>query len=768
MDTLAITDHSQPQPNAADQLTPTQRAAVEHFEGPMLVLAGPGSGKTRVITRRMARLVERGVDPQQILAVTFTNKAAQEMADRVQRLAGGRPVAVSTFHRFCARLLREHAQLVGLKDNYTILDTTDQKQVVRSVLDELNLDAVHFPPARISGAISRAKNEQQTAESLQANNAHRVGNHFQEVVARVYPRYQEFLLKANAVDFDDLLLHVQQLLSENPELRSRLDQRYRFVMVDEYQDTNLVQYGIVRQLSHDYPNLCVTGDPDQSIYGWRGARVDNILRFEQDYPDAMVVRLEENFRSTAAILRSADQLITHNRLRKAKRLVTKNPEGDPVQLLMFASAQDEAHGIAGQIHELVQKGECQYGDCAVFYRVNSMSRQLEQALSRWGIPYQVIAGVAFFERAEVKDLLGYLRLIENPADDAAFARVVNKPPRRIGKVTQAKLARFADAEKLNRLEAAARAADIPNLSKPATTALVRFHELVDGFDLADSGSVAQLLRHVIDRTRYTAGWQTGLVPSSEQDIQRQAVIDELLALATHYDEDAKDARSLGGFLEITSLVASNDAIDPDQGSVTMMTLHAAKGLEFPTVFVVGVEQNLLPHERSLRDDSSRELEEERRLLFVGMTRAISRLALTLTAQRDFHGQSRSTIPSQFLSEMQLDTTDHTNPDGPNKHRPPLPNARQLDQAAKRAAKRLADSPLLTTAAALLNGTTEAATLEQGFAVGMAVRHPRYGTGTVVEVDGFARNRTVTVRFDDSDEGVSFQAAHCPLQPVGRS
>ncbi|MEE3283691.1 MAG: UvrD-helicase domain-containing protein [Planctomycetota bacterium] len=763
MDNLATADSSPPHSLDPDQLTPAQRAAVDHFEGPLLILAGPGSGKTRVITRRMARLVERGVDPRQILAVTFTNKAAEEMAARVERLVGGHPVAVSTFHRFCARLLRDHAELVGLQANYTILDTTDQKQVVRTVLDELNLDAVHFPPARISGRISRAKNEQQTAESLEANSVARVGNHFQEVVARVYPRYQEFLLRANAVDFDDLLLHVQQLLTENPELRRRLDNQYRFVMVDEYQDTNLVQYGIVRLLSHDHPNLCVTGDPDQSIYGWRGARVDNILRFEQDYPEATVVRLEENFRSTAAILRSADQLIAHNQLRKAKSLITQNPEGDAVELLVYGSAQDEAHGIAARIHELVSRNECTYGDCAVFYRVNSMSRQLEQALSRWGIPYQVIAGVAFFERAEVKDLLGYLRLIENPADDAAFARVVNKPPRRIGKVTQSKLSRYATAEKINRLEAAAHAKQIPDLSKPATTALLRFYELIDGLNLADAGSVTELLRNIIDRTRYTAGWQTGLGQSSEQDIQRQAVIDELLALATHYDEDFGDDRSLAGFLEITSLVADTDAIDPSQGNVTLMTLHAAKGLEFPTVFVIGVEQNLLPHERSLRDDNPRELEEERRLLFVGMTRAIARLSLTLAAQRDLHGQSRSTIPSQFLSEMQLSMRDNTLPGDTVVPRPPLPDA-----GTKLGRSGMADSPLLTTGAALLNGTGEAATLEQGFAVGMPVRHPRYGPGTVVAVDGFARNRTVTVRFEDSDEGVSFQAAHCPLQPMGRS
>ncbi len=757
MDTLATADSRFPGPDSQQAgLTRQQQSAVDHFEGPLLILAGPGSGKTRVITQRMVRLVERGVDPGQILAVTFTNKAAEEMAERVERLVAGRRVAVSTFHRFCARLLRSHAEMIGLRPNYTILDTTDQRQVIRSVLNDLNLDAVHFPPSRLAGRISHAKNNQQSPEDVSSDAQRRVGNPLQEVVAQVYPRYQQFLLKANAVDFDDLLLHVERLLTDNPELRRQLDDRYRFVLVDEYQDTNLVQYSIVRLLSHDHQNLCVTGDPDQSIYGWRGARIDNILRFEQDYPEARVIRLEENFRSTAAILRAADQLISHNRLRKPKSLVTANPEGEPAELLVFPSAREEAHGIASRIHDEVAAGSCRYGDCAVFYRVNSMSRQLELAFSRWGIPYQVIAGVAFYERAEVKDLLAYLRLVENPSDDAAFGRVVNTPPRRIGKVTQAKLKRFANIEQLNLLEAAGQARRAEKLSKPAMTALCRFHELINGLSLTDSGSVAGLLRQVIDQTRYCVGWQKG---TSEQEIQRQAVIDELLATASHYDEFAGEERSLAGFLETTSLVAGTDSIDEQAGTVTLMTLHAAKGLEFPTVFVVGVEQNLLPHERSLREDNPRELEEERRLLFVGMTRAISKLALTLTAERDLHGQTRTTIPSEFLGEMQLEIRDHSLWEGHTTPRPPLP-----DPATAGAAD---DSPLLTTAASLLNGTAESAHVSQGFAVGMAVRHPRYGLGTVTGVNGFARDRTVTVRFQDADESVSFQSTHCPLQPVGR-
>ena len=743
--------------SSADSLTDQQRAAVEHFEGPLLVLAGPGSGKTRVITRRVVRLVERGVDPWQILAMTFTNKAAEEMAQRVEQLSGGQRVQISTFHRFCARLLRTHAEHVGLQPNYTILDTTDQRQVVRQVLSELNFDAVHYPPNRIAGAISRAKNDRLTPEAVVAESMARVGNHFQEVVAQVYPRYQEFLLKANAVDFDDLLLHVERLLDDNPQLRSDLDARFRFIQVDEYQDTNLVQYAIVRLLSHDCPNLCVTGDPDQSIYGWRGARIDNILRFEQDYPDATLVRLEENFRSTAAILRAADQLIAHNQLRKAKSLITSNPEGHPAQLLLFETARDEAHGIAARVHDLVASGTYRYSDCAVFYRVNSMSRQFELALSRWGIPCQVVAGVAFYERTEVKDLLAYLRLIENPADDAAFARVVNTPPRRIGRVTRNKLARWADDENLNLLQAAASAAKVPGLSKAATTAVRRFSEMLDGLTLSSTGSVAGLLKQVIEQTRYCIGWQNS---TAEKDIQRQAVIDELLATATHYDDYAGDDRSLAGFLETTSLVADTDSLDPESGAVTLMTLHAAKGLEFPVVFVVGVEQNLLPHERALRDDNPRELEEERRLLFVGMTRAIRQLALSLAAQRDLHGQSRTTIPSQFLGEMSLEIEDCSLPEALAAARPPQPSPRPVDTEA-------ADSPLLTTGASLLNGTHEAATLGRGFAVGMLVRHPRYGLGTVIDVSGFARERTVTVKFHEDDRTTSFETSHCPLQPVGR-
>ncbi|HEY0985346.1 ATP-dependent helicase, partial [Schlesneria sp.] len=379
--------------SSADDLTVSQRQAVEHFEGPLLVVAGPGSGKTRVITRRIARLIERGVHPSEILAITFTNKAARVMSERVQALLPRSFVWVSTFHRFCARLLREHAAVVGLRSNYSIYDVSDQLSLLKEVLSDLDFDAAHFPPSKLLGRISKAKNDLISADDFAARHAGMVGTHIDAVVSRVYPAYQQRLLQANAVDFDDLLLHVSRMLVENEELRRSLDERYRFILVDEYQDTNRAQYQIVAALSQIEPNLCVTGDPDQSVYGWRGAQIENILRFEKDFPNVALVNLEENFRSTPEILATADQLIQHNTRRKAKCLIPTRPSGEPVQLRQYLDGQDEAASISAEIHSLVTSGKQNWSDFAIFYRVNSLSRSLETALSRWKIPYQVAGGV---------------------------------------------------------------------------------------------------------------------------------------------------------------------------------------------------------------------------------------------------------------------------------------------------------------------------------------------------------------------------------------
>ncbi len=779
------------------QLTPSQQAAVTHVDGPLLVLAGPGSGKTRVITGRIAHMVELGIDQQSILAITFTNKAANEMAERVESLVPGSRVWVSTFHRFCARLLRSYAGIVGLESNYTIFDTSDQQQLVRRILSDLDLDAVHTPPRKIAAKISHAKNNLQSAEKFQRMHERTVGDHLQAAVARVYPEYQKELLKANAVDFDDLLLHVVTLLSENPELRSKLDANFRYVLVDEYQDTNMAQYQIVSALSQNHRNLCVTGDPDQSIYGWRGAKIENIMKFESDYRDAQVIRLEQNFRSTKQILSSADRLISHNRYRKAKSLVTDNDDGMPVELLCFENSKTEADGVARHIRNCVEADGRNWSEFAVFYRVNSLSREIERALARHKIPHQVAAGVAFFARAEIKDMLSFLRLVENPADSGAFHRVVNKPARSIGKVTQKRLSDWANSSGLSLLDAAGRADGIPKMSKRAAVALKSFARMMSEFSLAASGSVRDLLAKIIDRTKFTREWEDS---DSETDIARMANVGELLTAAHDYDISFEEDRSLQGFLESTSLASDVDGIDDAAGSVTLMTLHAAKGLEFPVVYLIGVEHGLIPHERSLRSEDPRELEEERRLLFVGMTRAMQQLYLTNTVERNMQGRSMRTIPSDFLRETRLvyrnlvSNDDGWSDDGMYDYdEPPTedgstsvesmsfdadpdtvtsqivtpePESASWDDEPAKAAVPELRHPQLTTAAALMNGDKRPAELPIGFAIGMKVRHPIYGLGQVVEVSGFAKRRTVTVEFQVGSRRESFVTSKCPLQPVG--
>jgi len=847
----------------SDDLTPSQRAAVEHFHGPLLVLAGPGSGKTRVITRRIARLIERGVRPWEILAITFTNKAARAMADRVQALLPGSRIWVSTFHRFCARLLREHGRAVGLQPNFSIYDTGDQQQLIKQVLHDLNFDTAHFPANKIGARISQAKNELLTPERYVARYGEGIGTHLEAVVAKVYPAYQKRLLEANAVDFDDLLVHVALLLAEQDELRAELDQRHRFILVDEYQDTNQAQYQIVAALSQLEPNLCATGDPDQSIYGWRGARIENILRCEQDFPDVTLIRLEENFRSTPEILKTADGLIAHNVHRKAKRLKTDNVSGEPVELRLFRDGQHEASGIANEISALVEAGERQWKDFAIFYRVNSLSRSLETALSRQKIPYQIAGGVAFYERAEIKDLLGYLRLIENPQDRVAFMRVVNTPTRGIGKSSLDKLVRWADGTGTVLLDAARQPGQVPDLPKKAAVQLRAFAALIDELTQASSGpspvpsppssgerarvrgpdgkdaypfeatsysapqpstldhqpsegpphpnplphkaggegtggSVEALLQLILQRTGYLRQFES----TDEDDIQRLGNIDELVSAARQYDEQqpSNDQQSsLAGFLETASLAQDIDSLDETTGAVTLMTLHAAKGLEFPVVYLIAVEQNLIPHERSLRENDARQLEEERRLLFVGITRAEEKLVLTHTQRREIHGRSLSTIPSDFLEELAVEQRDCTGAedfqfgdstdddfgadsfeshetghdddaafdrqsflDGSRSNAEPKRGRKGFDQPSRS----LPSGLRLTTGAALEAGTKQGVELPLGFAVGMQVRHPRYGLGTVIETSGLARNRTVTVEFTSDARRESFVAAKCPLQPVG--
>ena len=754
-----------------NDLTPSQWEAVSHIDGPLMVLAGPGSGKTRVITRRIAHMIQNGVRAQEILAITFTNKAAREMQERVDALLPGSRVWVSTFHSFCSRILRSWSSFVGLESNFSILDVNDQQQIVKRVIQELGYDTIQLSPSAIADRIGRAKNDLMTPDDYAARFESSVGDHITAVVAKVYPEYQQELKRSNSVDFDDLLLYMVTLLSESEELRSELSQRFRYVLVDEYQDTNLSQYKIAAGISQQHRNLCVTGDPDQSIYSWRGARIDNILDFERDYPDCNIVRLEANFRSTQSIVRAADQLISNNRYRKHKSLITDNDEGPPVEHVFCRNERREAETIAQTIQSAVANGTHQWSDFAVFYRVNSLSRHLEQAFQRNGIPFQIAAGYAFFERAEIKDLVAYLRLIHNPDDNSAFLRIVNKPLRGIGKTTQSRLQAWADRTNSNFLAAASQASGVPKMSKRASKSLKQFAEMIDEFTDLASGSVENLLLNIIERTQFTTAWENS---ESEQDIQRIANVNEMLSAARQFDQDSAGG-SLQMFLESVSLASETDKVDESAGLVTMMTMHAAKGLEYPVVFIVGVEQNLIPHERSLRDNDQRSYEEERRLLFVGMTRAMQRLYLTSTEQREIRGRSLFSIPSDFLREVQLeqhdilyDEADHVGYEYEDVESVDYDDDFQdYDQPSRESVPKLDPEKLkLTTAASLLNGDSQVAEIPIGFSVGMQVRHPREGLARVVGIGGHSRNRSVTVRFEISGEERTFVISKCPLQPVG--
>lgn len=741
-----------------EDLTDAQREAVLHVEGPLLILAGPGSGKTRVVTHRVAWLLSRGIPGRQILALTFTNKAADEMRTRVARLASEESVWLGTFHRFCARLLRKYAPFVGLQENYTIYDVEDSTRALRRVLAKLGIDPAQFTPDAVAKAISWAKNNLILPQQYPPRPGHPVG----AVVKEVYPAYQAQLALSNAADFDDLLLHVATLLRQNPEVRRSLDERYRFILVDEYQDTNLAQYAIARALSIDYPNLAVTGDPDQSIYGWRGANLNNILEFERDFPAVRVVRLERNYRSTKRILRVAAELIAHNVRRKEKNLYTDNGQGRPVRLVTYPTHKDEALGIAGRIAAEIHSGRRRPRDFAVFYRVNALSRALEFALRELAVPYQLVSGLEFFQRQEIKDVLAYLQLLSNPRDEVALLRVINTPTRGIGKTTVGRLADHATRHGLGLLEAAREAHQVDSLSRRSAALLGNFVKLFDRLAAVAGGPIEEILGLVLSET----GYQKRLSDSkSEEDLQRLANIEELLTVAREFDERQPGQGHLEAFLEETSLVNDTDDWEVETDRVTLMTLHASKGLEFPVVYLVAVEEGLLPHERSRQDEE--QLEEERRLMFVGITRAQRELQLSMARYRDFRGQRKMAVPSHFLmelprEEMELESF------GEDEYRVPEPAYQEpvLSRAGTQPQPRTAGAMQLTTAAELANGGKPAPPVSpEVFHQGMLVRHPKYGLGRIVALSGTGAGRKATIDFPRPTGRKKFVLASSPLRPL---
>ena len=634
-------------------LNPAQRRAVEAVEGPLLIVAGPGSGKTRVIVHRIAYMVRTcGVRPQRIMAVTFTNKAAREMRERVHRLLGQsvQDLTLGTFHAICARLLRVEASNAGLDRSFGIYDQGDQVSLVKRAMNEVEVDPKRFSPGAIRHAISAAKAKLLDPLEFAATKA----SYFDEIALRVYERYQDLLRQSNALDFDDLLMQAVRLFQRNPQLLERYQERYVHVLIDEFQDTNLAQYALARLLAARHRNICVVGDPDQSIYSWRYADLRNILDFERDYPDAQVVLLEQNYRSTRTILRAAGQVISHNAQRKVKELWTENPKGLPIAVADALNEQDEAIFVVNAIERLAKEESRRYGDCAVMYRTNAQSRPLEEAFLRYGIPYRLVGATRFYERREVKDVLAYLRLVHNPYDDVSLLRVINLPSRGIGQRTLDELSRWAGEQGLPlypALQVLAKAGETPSpgaapqIAPRTLRSLAGFLELLDGFaEEGREGEVPRLIDLVLER----AGYRDYLLGSDDGGEERLENVLELRTVAEEYAHLEPQER-LTAFLESVALVSDTDDLNERANSVTLITLHQAKGLEFPIVFMVGMEEGLLPHIRSI--DDSDQMEEERRLCYVGMTRAQERLYLLRAYRRAAMGSRGANPPSRFLADI---------------------------------------------------------------------------------------------------------------------
>jgi len=773
-----------------EPLNETQRMAVQCIDGPLLILAGPGSGKTRVITHRIAWMIHEGIAPQDIVALTFTNKAADEMRNRLATLVPNTHIWAGTFHRFCSRLLRIYAPQAGLSENFTIYDMDDSRKLLKQAIAITELDVRHFSPNAIGSEISNVKNLGVMPDQFQP----RPGKYLDTLVADTYPVYQRMLQNANAVDFDDLLMLAGQLLVDNPELRAGLDQRFSRMMVDEYQDTNHAQYQLIRLLNHDLRHLAVTGDPDQSIYGWRGANIGNILEFERDYPEVQVVRLEQNYRSVHPILHAADQLISNNVRRKEKTLQTTRAEGEPVAMVAYPNPQEEANDIASQIALEIRAGRRRPMDFAIFYRTNFLSRSLEHALRSHGIPYQVVKGLEFYQRREIKDLVAWLHLVNNERDRIALERVINVPPRKIGKVTLDRLRHWSlQSSGRSLLDACRMSGAVEKISKAVAVRLSAFVALYDRVCEAKHEDVGTMIRTLLKVTGYRE-WL--IEDGSEEGHERANNVDELVAAADEFDRQHPDDGGLEAFLEQAALVGDTDSWESESDFVTLLTIHSAKGLEFTSVYIIGLEDGILPHERSQSNDD--EIEEERRVLFVGITRAMDRLQLSRCMTRFRNGSYWPTIASRFLMELPREAMSISEPGlmdvmhSGEGHEPwdeefsqdgdddePWDRSREVSPTfaigQKPSPVRIEPGvpsrpfPAIMTGAQLHQQQSEAAALRTSpdeYRQGTSVEHPVYGEGTVVELSGSGPKRTATVEFSRDYGSRRFRLSHSNLRILG--
>ena len=721
-----------------DLLNPEQKEAVLHTEGPLLILAGAGSGKTRVLTHRVAYLIEQGVAPWNILAITFTNKAAGEMRERVDKLVGlgSDSIWVSTFHSTCVRILRRYIDRLGYDTSFSIYDTDDQKSVMKEVCKKLQIDTKIYKERMLLGAISHAKDELMNPVQMQLD----AGSDWnQQKIAGVYAEYQAQLHKNNALDFDDLIMKTVELFQNCPDVLDFYQERFRYIMVDEYQDTNTAQFKLVSLLAAKYRNLCVVGDDDQSIYRFRGANIMNILNFEQVFPDAKVIKLEQNYRSTSNILNAANEVIHHNQGRKDKRLWTDNGAGVPVRFRQFQNAFEEAEHVIGNITSHIQKEEAEYKDHAILYRTNAQSRLFEEKLIYANIPYKIIGGVNFYARKEIKDLLAYLKTVDNGRDEVAVRRIINVPKRGIGATTLSRVGEYAVANDMGFYEALLNAEQIPGIGRGASKVLP-FTVLIQTLRAKqEHAKVSELLETILEETGYR---RELILEGTDESEARLENIDELMSKVKDYDENAENP-SLSGFLEEVALVADIDNLEEESNHVVLMTLHSAKGLEFPYVYMVGMEEGMFPSYMSIvADNPQEEIEEERRLCYVGITRAKKELTMTAARQRMLRGEVQYNVISRFVKEIPDEYLENkTESPGQRAKEAKEQRINQRRQAMLEARKSLRTKPIQSKMVA----ATKASHLD--YSVGDRVKHIRFGEGTVLEIIEGAKDYEVRVNFD---------------------
>ena len=735
-----------------DTLNEQQREAVFHTEGPLLILAGAGSGKTRVLTYRMAYLVgELGVNPWHLLAITFTNKAAGEMRERVDRIVGygSESIWVSTFHSTCVRILRRYIDLIGYDNHFTIYDTDDQKTLMKEVCKLVGIDTKIYKERMLLSEISSAKNQMITADQYEANAE---GDFHKRKIAKVYQEYERQMAVNNALDFDDLLLKTVQLLQTQPDVLAYYQDRFRYIMVDEYQDTNTVQFQLISTLASKYRNLCVVGDDDQSIYKFRGANIRNILDFEQVFPDAKVIKLEQNYRSVGNILDAANAVIRNNRGRKDKTLWTQNPTGEKIEFRPFDTGFDEAEYIVGDIARKVREG-ARYQDHAILYRTNAQSRMFEEKFVTAGIPYKIVGGINFYARKEIKDLLAYLKTIDNGRDDLAVRRIINVPKRGIGLTTINRVQESAMERGIGFYEALQGLDLISNIGRGASK-LDSFVALIEYFKMrAEEVTILELMKEIIDKTGYAEMLEA---EGKEEAEARQENIDELLSKIADYEENCTDEQpTLNGFLEDVALVADIDSLDEDADYVVLMTLHSAKGLEFPHVYLAGMEDGLFPSYMTITADDEEEMEEERRLCYVGITRAEKELTLTSAKRRMIRGETQYNKISRFVKEIpaELLSTGEYPLEQPTEKLPENPYFQ--------AKKAFHAKPFAQSYSSFGQKPRQQFGTENGkklsYEVGDRVHHIKFGDGTVTDITAGGRDFEVTVDFDRAGTKKMFAA-----------